>query len=81
MRTNQLNLSEALNLVFAGHRAEFISDVAESIQYEGGELTITKAANLMHQRKSTRLIDGRDFLMLKDEKFNVGDDNSIQGYY
>jgi len=81
MRTQNLNLAETINLVLAGHVVRFRSDKAESIQFVDGELTITKTPTIEHPKRSTRLITGRDFEWLKDEKFHAGDDRSIQGYY
>jgi len=81
MRTQNLNLAEALNLALAGHIIKLRTDKAESIQFISGELTITKTPTVDHPNKTTRLLDGRDFNWLKDEKFHAGDDRSIIGYY
>ncbi len=81
MRTQRLNLAEAINLALAGYTVRFYSDKAVSLQYTKGELTVTKTPTVEHPKESTRLVSGRDFVWLKDEKFHCGDDRSIQGYY
>ncbi len=81
MKTQRLNLLEAINLAFAGHTCTCYSDRVQSIQYEQDELTLTKTPTLEHPRASTRILDGRDIFWLKDQEFHAGDDKSIKGYY
>jgi len=81
MRTQKLNFAEAINLALAGHTIKLYSDKAVAIQYKDDEFTITKTPTIDNPNQTTRLLDGRDFKWLKDEKFHAGDDKSIQGYY
>jgi len=81
MKTQNINLAETLDFVFAGHTADFRSERAETLEFKDGKLFITEGPSLTRTVRRRRMVHSRDFEWLKDEKFQVGDDRSIQGYY
>jgi len=81
MKTQNINLVETLDLVLAGHTADFRSERAETLTFENGKLYVTEGPSLTRQVRRRRMVQAKDFDWLKDERFQVGDDRSIQGYY
>ena len=82
MRTNQLNILEAINYAMAGHRVRLINEAkATHLFCDNGELKLTLTASLNHPNVTDKRLDGRDFKWLRDCTFNVGDDRTIKGFF
>ena len=81
MKTQGINICEAINFALAGHPIGVYDDSYDSIQFKDGNLTITLNPSLLQSKRSTRILTGADFIKLKDLRFTAGDNRSIEGYY
>ena len=82
MKTQRLNLLEAINFAMAGHEVRpYDTERTLRMHHEDGALRVTETPRLDHPKKTVRLFNHLDFETLKDVEWHVGDDRTIKGYY
>ena len=83
MRTQRLNFIQALNFVLAGYSVRTYSEDAKvlGIVLDSNVVKLKMNATVSHPLKTTRVMDGKDMLMLSQYEYHAGDDKSIKGYF
>ena len=81
-RTQRLNICEALNYALAGHKVEpYNKEKVLWMKYVDGRLKIKMQSTLEHPKRTERLVNGDDWVYLKELQWHAGDNKTIKGYF